>query len=378
MVVSYTLRAVVVGIDEYTHARQQNISQLQCARNDAQEVANMLHISTALRLEADTPHLLTNKQASKRVVHRAINDCFSRHNPDPKTISLFYFAGHGVVKNEQVYLCCHDVDFYYPELEGGIRLNEVYDWLKTCSAECAIAIIDACFSGGLATENSAHVSAAEHARHAIQDMKAPDGKNIAIMAACRSDQQAREDPLQKHGFFTRQLLLGLRDGQARDPDGTVTLVGLINYLGKSFAHEHHQKPKFSFNVSDPIILSTVAPFQQLVREPPQPIRPSLPGAERIATLPLPDNRPVPPPSSPSVQPTLTPQPEPSAQVSNRSAHSSRLPDFEIFGPSHPTFNTPEREPILKSPLPNVNFLKRGLLILGLLLLFTVIYFLIWH
>jgi uncharacterized caspase-like protein len=248
---SYTLRAVVVGIDEYSDPRYRRISKLQCASNDAQAIASVLQTSTAYRLEANNPYLLTNKQTTERAVRSVMDKNFATGGLNRNTIALFYFAGHGVLKNERIYLCCHDMDFTSPE-HGGIRLNQVYEWLTESSAECTIAIIDACFSGGLTTNMLDHVSAAERAKRAIEDLKAPDGKTIAIFAACGSDQQAREDIRLGHGIFTHQLLLGLR-GRASDQDGIVTLSDLVSYLLKSFANEK-QKPQISFRGSSYIPL----------------------------------------------------------------------------------------------------------------------------
>jgi uncharacterized caspase-like protein len=163
--VDNTLRALIVGIDEYELAHQQKIPGLRCARNDALEIARMLRTSTTLHLPTANLHLLTNEQATKRAIERAKDDCFFPHHSDQKTISLFYFAGHGIVKNDLVYLCSHNMDFYYPE-ERGILLNHVYDWLHNSKAECSIAIIDACFSGGVMTNTSHHVSVAERAKKA--------------------------------------------------------------------------------------------------------------------------------------------------------------------------------------------------------------------
>lgn len=240
---NYILRAVVVGINEYSNPRYREESRLLFAQNDAQDVASTLRTSTAFRLEPDNPHILLNNRATERTVRTAMQETFSSRSYDRNTIALFYFAGHGVCRNNRVFLCCHDVDFADPE-HGGIRLNDIYDWLASSSAECAIAIIDACFSGGIMANRFDHISAAEQAQQAIEAMRGPDGKTMFIFAACRADQKARENNQLQHGLFTYQMLRGLRGDAAQDSDGTVYLFGLANFLTKQFANER-QRPQIT-------------------------------------------------------------------------------------------------------------------------------------
>lgn len=350
---SYTLRAMIVGIDEYKLARQQKVSKLQCARHDALEIARVFRASSVLHLDAAHLHLLTDEQASKRTLYRAKDDCFFSRTIDDQTISLFYFAGHGIVKNDQVYLCGHDVDFASPDEQGGIPLDAVYDWLYTGRAKCSIAIIDSCFSGGLTTQSSRYVTAAEKARQAIENVKPKEGRTIAIMAACGSNQQAREDLVQKHGIFTQQLLLGLRDGEACDRDGTVTLTGLINHLEGRFIHDP-QKPRFSFTSSGPIVLGRVTPPPHQARKAPRTL----------------DQPPAQPDGMPPLQlPVLRPAPRPATP--NRGHNASDIPDIEIPVPDNDELPEPGPSEILKPSGSNVN-VKRILILLGLLLLFCII------
>jgi hypothetical protein len=302
---NYTLRAVVVGIDKYSDRRYQHISKLQCARNDAQAIDTALRSSNnTYRLE--TLRLLRDEEATERAVRNAVDVHIAPRGFERNAIALFYFAGHGVLKNGRVYLCCHDVDFASPE-HGGIRLNHVYEWLTEGSAECAIAIIDACFSGGLTNDVLDYVTAAEHARRAFQDIKAREGKTIAIFTACGSSQQAREDIHLKHGIFTYQFLRGLRDGEAADQDGTVTLSDLVSYLLKSFA-DKEQKPQISFrsSASIPLMKKSSSPARRLEffsPLPAEPVHPFVPLIRTDSVTPPPmssvdKNPPKPPDASP--------------------------------------------------------------------------------
>lgn len=246
------LRAVVVGIDEYKDQQYGEKARLRFASSDARDIASLLHNSKAFTVERVT--LLQNKEATRKMMQTSLKDTFSSRSFDTNTIALFYFAGHGIVNpyDKRISLCSHDVDFTDPEA-GGIRLNDVYDLLASSSAECVIAIIDACFSGGMVVGHVDHLSAAEKAAQAIELLHHREGKTIAIFAACASDEAARERPRLGHGIFTYELLRGWRDGAAQEKSGYVYLLGLANFLTQDLT-KYTQKPQISIRGSRPFAL----------------------------------------------------------------------------------------------------------------------------
>jgi uncharacterized caspase-like protein len=247
------LRAVVVGVDEYMDKRYREQARLQFASTDAEAIASTLNISSVLRLEQ--MYLHKNIQASRKTVQNSLNEVFSNNYPGQNTMALFYFAGHGIYnrKDERISLCCYDTDFSDPNI-GGIRLNDIYELLSQCSAEYAIAIIDSCYSGGIIDSSYFyHVSPAEHAKRAIEALRGTSDKTMAIFAACRENQKARESKISKHGLYTHALLQGWRDGQARGSDGSVTLFGLADHVTRLFAADR-QIPRVSILGSKPLLL----------------------------------------------------------------------------------------------------------------------------
>ena len=250
---SIMLRATVVGINEYKDEKYRHNARLSFATTDAEEIAHLLQSSTAFTVEKVT--LLTDKDATRAKVRDSLTTTFTRRSFDNNTIALFYFAGHGIVNqnDKRIALCCHDVDFADPE-SGGIRLNDIYDWLASCSAECVIVIIDACFSGGIVVGQVGHLSAAQQAMQAIEVLHYPEGKTVAIFAACGSDEAARERKKLGHGIFTYEILRGWRDGEAREKnDGMVYLLGLANFLIQDLT-KYVQKPQITIRGSRPIAL----------------------------------------------------------------------------------------------------------------------------
>jgi uncharacterized caspase-like protein len=245
------LRAVVVGINEYRDERYRN-ARLHFASSDAQEIAALLGHSQTFTSESVV--LLQNEKATRKAVRDSLNTTFTQRSSDSNTIAFFYFAGHGMVNphDKRTSLCCYDVDFTDPEA-GGIRLNDIYDWLAASSAECVIAIIDACFSGGMVAGSVDHQSASQRAMQAIEALRYPEGKTVVIFAACGSNEEARERKGLGHGIFTYELLRGWRDGAAQEKDGKVYLLGLANFLTQDLT-KYVQKPQITIRGSRPVPL----------------------------------------------------------------------------------------------------------------------------
>ena len=270
------LRAVVVGVNEYKDEKYRHRARLRFARSDAEKIASLLQSSQVFTAEKVT--LLTNEEASRKKVRESLDTTFTRRSFDSNTIALFYFAGHGIVNanDKRISLCCHDVDFADPE-SGGIRLNDIYEWIASTSAECVIVILDACFSGGIVVGPVGHLSAAQQAMQAIETLRYPEGKTVAIFAACGSDEAARERQNLGHGIFTYELLRGWRDGEAKEKkDGIVYLLGLANFLTQDLT-KYVQKPQITIRGSRPIALWRVEQLATTILPPlaPPPPAPSV-------------------------------------------------------------------------------------------------------
>lgn len=270
---SYTLRMVTVGIDKYKYYPE---AKLDFASSDAKEIALAFSECTDLLLEIGSPRVLTNSDATRRSIRTAMESTFRSRSSDNRSIAIFYFAGHGIATETppRIYLCCHDIDSTDVEI-GSIRIDEIYDWLSDSSAEYAVAIIDACFSGGLLIEPIGPKLAAKTAYRNMKLIQHPGGKTIALYASCRSDQQARESQSLGHGLYTYHILQGLRACRAADLDGHITLGGLFTHAAKQFGDDE-QKPQSSIREGEPLILKRISLLPSPLPEPVPPVPP--PGA----------------------------------------------------------------------------------------------------
>jgi hypothetical protein len=265
------VRAVIVGIDGY---KDPNLltKKLHYAAADAHAIARTIHGSNAFAVEKLV--VLTNEEATHQRVWHALNEVFPSHlNFDSNTIAIYYFAGHGMrdpFGGEHTFLGCYDVEVANP-MKGGIPVGNIHSLLLQSSAGCSIAIIDACFSGAIITLRVEQETVAQLARREFRTMRGAGDKTIAIFAACRPEQSAREDIERRHGIYTDELLQGWRDGNARDEDGNVDVNGLAAYLNRRFA-EDEQRPVSNVLSGRPAILwkhEPPAPGARLA--PPEPI-----------------------------------------------------------------------------------------------------------
>ena len=268
------VRAVLVGIDDY---KDQNLNipkktKLHYAAADAHAMARAIHNSNAFAVEK--LEVLTNEHATNQRVWSVLNDVFPSHlNYDSNTIAIFYFAGHGMrdpYGRERTFLCCSDVEVANP-MKGGIPLGNIHSMVLQSSAGCSIAIIDACFSGTIMKLIIEQETVSELARKEFRAMRGAGDKTIAIFAACRPEQTAREDEERKHGVYTDELLQGWRDGKACDEEGNVDVNSLAAYLNRRFA-EDDQIPVSNVLSGRPVVLWKHQPPASGMRlMPPEPI-----------------------------------------------------------------------------------------------------------
>jgi eukaryotic-like serine/threonine-protein kinase len=76
-----------------------------------------------------------------------------------------------------------------------------------------------------------------------------------LLAACRGEEKAYEDPLVGHSIFTSQLLAGLL-GDAADSAGEVTVTSLYDYASREVQRSGLQEPVFRGDIAGRMVLGT--------------------------------------------------------------------------------------------------------------------------
>ena len=208
--------AVVIGVDAYPSPFQ----SLKYAADDAKAVAQVFQDAGA-NVTLMTPDSLI--QPTKANVIEQLQRHAQLEAVDLLTV---YLSGHGEDVDGTGYFLPMDVTD--PLADSGLSLENLFTILNRANAKHRFVIVDAC-----------RVAPKEHFVAALS--RYSEESNI-IFTACDSNQWAPEVPRLKHGLFTYFLLKGLgggyQDRGAAGPDGTVTVLGLLDYVTRGIEDWH--------------------------------------------------------------------------------------------------------------------------------------------
>ena len=208
--------AIVIGVDAYPSPFQ----SLKYAANDAKAVAQVFQDAGA-NVTLMTPDSLI--QPTKVNVIEQLQRHAQLEAVDLLTV---YLSGHGEDVDGTGYFLPMDVTD--PLADSGLSLENLFAILNRANAKHRFVIVDAC-----------RVAPKEHFVAALS--RYSEESNI-IFTACDSNQWAPEVPRLKHGLFTYFLLKGLgggyQDRGAAGADGTVTVLGLLDYVTRGIEDWH--------------------------------------------------------------------------------------------------------------------------------------------
>lgn len=208
--------AIVIGVDTYPSPFQ----SLKYAADDAKAVAQVLQ-DAGVNVTLMTPDSLI--QPTKANVIEQLQRHARLEAVDLLTV---YLSGHGEDIDGTGYFLPMDVTD--PLADSGLSLENLFAILNSANAKHRFVIVDAC-------------RVAPKANFVAALSRYSEESNI-IFTACDSNQWAPEVPRLKHGLFTYFLLKGLRgdyqDRGAADPDGTVTVLGLLDYVTRGIEDWH--------------------------------------------------------------------------------------------------------------------------------------------
>ena len=208
--------AVIIGVDAYPPPFQ----SLKYAADDAKAIAQVFQDAGA-NVTLMTPDSLI--QPTKANVIEQLQRHAQLEAVDLLTV---YLSGHGEDINGTGYFLPMDVTD--PLADSGLSLENLFAILNRANAKHRFVIVDAC-----------RVAPKEHFVAALSHYS--EESNI-IFTACDINQWAPEVPRLKHGLFTYFLLKGLgggyQDRGAAGSDGTVTVLGLLDYVTRGIENWH--------------------------------------------------------------------------------------------------------------------------------------------
>lgn len=248
--------AVVVGISEYENEEM----NLQYADDDARSIYEFLSSPNGGGLDEEHIVLLTDEQATRANIIKALTDKFYR--AFETDMVMLFIASHGQpdpVGNE-VYFLGHDTD--QNNLSGtGISQIDIEKIFSRSKAGKKLWVADACHSGGagFSVGTRGSPSAAMINKLLIQMVLASDG--MAMLTASSSSEFSQEDVKWGggHGVFSHYFLKGIKGKADKNDNGIVQIRELYEYIYRNVSADtngqQHPELKGNFDNDLPIAVT---------------------------------------------------------------------------------------------------------------------------
>lgn len=211
-------RALLIGIDEYTHA-----SPLFYAVSDAMEVKQTLLEEFGFK-EEDVC-VLTNADATRSRIEQAFHR-FTRSDVGADERIFVFFAGHGMTRTgyrgEVGFLVPHDGN--PSDLDTLIRWDYLTRDSELVRAKHLLFVMDACY-GGLALSRNMQPGATRF----LKDMMLRYSRQVLTAGKANEAVADSGGPLPNHSVFSGHLIEGMR-GAAASATGVITAAGLMAYV----------------------------------------------------------------------------------------------------------------------------------------------------
>lgn len=193
---------------------------------DATGVADALRNPAVSAYPAEQVMLLTDAQATRDGITRALQQFATQVGPDDT--ALLFFCGHGAPGSDGVYhFATHDATFTADsriQAGTGLSRDSLLPLLRAIKSRKLLLLINACFSGHL---HSGVLGAPPAATFGIDILGTGEGR--ALITASRPTQYSYYSHAQPRTFFGQALIDGLR-GQVTSNGGYIGLYELYQHI----------------------------------------------------------------------------------------------------------------------------------------------------
>ncbi len=233
--------ALIVGITNY-----KNIPLAIYADNDAKMFSDFAYRS--LGVSRDKIKLLVNETANFVEIKKTIKRWLQNEIKSGETDVYIFFAGHGLVSDNQkdLYLLPYDGE---PTLldDTSLKRSELFSIISESNPKSVTAFLDTCYSG-LTRENKMLIASARPLKIVAEENTIP--MNINLITAAANNEIANGLEAAEHGMFSYYLMEGLSGNADIDNDKNITLGELYSYLSekvkdKSSKLGRQQNPQLS-------------------------------------------------------------------------------------------------------------------------------------
>jgi WD40 repeat protein len=222
-----------VGIDAYP-----GDLKLDCAVSDATALEQTL-LADKKQASPLFDDVLTRPLLDQKATRQEILDGLKwLRAAQPEDVVVIFYAGHGNRDRDGNFqLLTVAYDAANPR-ETTVSGKELKDALAALESRRVLLILDACHSGSIATDALAG------------DLKQPDC-GVSVLCAAQGDETSREDARNRHGYFTKWLLDGLKGSAGTNKAGEITLARL-------YVHVEEKVPAETDDQQHPVLVGLTA------------------------------------------------------------------------------------------------------------------------
>ena len=193
-------KALIVGIDHYEH-----IQSLHGCVNDANDVKAALERHADGTVNFRNPKVMRGTSSANAVGKQELKEAVRELFGDQSEIALFYFAGHGYIKDTGGFLCTSDCKTG----DDGLPLSDVMTIASKSPATNKVIILDSCHSG---------IAGSKPNMREFAEIVS----GMTILTASTEDQYAMEGANGKPGGVFTGLMVDALTGAAANLVGDVT------------------------------------------------------------------------------------------------------------------------------------------------------------
>lgn len=221
---------LVIGVDKYADTQ---ITTLGGSSNDAKAIADALiryagfPSDQVMLLASDQP---AERQPTRGNILRRLSNLASVVSPDG--LLFVSFAGHGMERGGQAFLLpadaqvSNDVDLLE---QTAVNVAQMKERIRKTGVGQVVLVIDACRNDPVGRSNDDNLLTTAYVRAFNFDLRNREVTAFATLYATAVGQRAYEYKEKQQGYFTWELVEGLKGGAANER-GEVTLAGLLRYV----------------------------------------------------------------------------------------------------------------------------------------------------
>lgn len=221
--------AFLVGVPYYSGADWQSLENVTRDLPEMQSVLAEIGFPKSNQYVVDNSSALDGR-VGRTLIFQKLYAFVEDAKKKPKSVLIFYFAGHGFTQNGSMYLVPADAPIKYAEDPDrfGIRLADIVDILAAANPLAAIIIVDACRNlpfvqlPFLKGQDGAKLESGGFLTLARQQNPEDDTPNIGIFYSATKTEAALDGVAGKTSPFVTGLTTSIRDliAKATGPGGT--------------------------------------------------------------------------------------------------------------------------------------------------------------